>query len=62
MIWTSVVLLAYISTYIPVKMVGESVELYMDGIMHKWANPHFDNFEKKSRYNMKYSIKRINTN
>ena len=34
----------------------------MDGIMHKWSNPHFDNFEKKSRCNMKYRIKRINTN
>ena len=31
-------------------------------IMHKWANPHFDDFEKKSRSNMKYKIKRINTN
>ena len=30
--------------------------------MHKWANPHFDDFEKKSRSNMKYRIKRINTN
>ena len=30
--------------------------------MHKWANPHFDDFEKKSRCNMKYSIKRMNTN
>ena len=29
--------------------------------MHKWANPHFDGFEKKSRSNMKYRIKRINT-
>ena len=27
--------------------------------MHKWANQHFDDFEKKSRSNMKYRIKRI---
>ena len=33
------------------------------GIMHKWSNPHFDNnFEKKSRCNMKYRIKRMNKN
>ena len=30
--------------------------LHMDGIKHKWANPHFDDFEKKSRCNMKYMI------
>ena len=30
--------------------------------MHKWANPHFDDFEKKSRCNMKYRIKRIHKN
>ena len=35
---------------------------HLDGIMHKWSNPHFDDFEKKSRCNMKYRIKRINTN
>ena len=29
--------------------------------MHKWANPHFDDFEKKSHSNMEYRIKRINT-
>ena len=34
----------------------------MDGIMHKWANPHFDDFEKKSRCKVEYRIKRINTN
>ena len=34
----------------------------MDGIMHKWADPHFDDFEKKSRCNMKYRIKRVNRN
>ena len=34
----------------------------MDGIMHKWANPHLDDFEKKSRCNMKYSVQQINTN
>ena len=34
----------------------------MDVIMHKWSNPHFGDFEKKSRCNMKYRIKRINTN
>ena len=32
----------------------------LDGIMHKWANPQY--FEKKSLCNMKYRIKRINTN
>ena len=37
-------------------------DLKLDGIMHKWANPHFDDFEKKSRCNMKYRIKQINTN
>ena len=36
--------------------------IYMDGIMHKWANPHFDDIEKKLLCNMKYRIKRINTN
>ena len=34
----------------------------MDGIMHKWANPQSDDFEKKSRCNIEYMIKRINTN
>ena len=34
----------------------------LDGIMHKSANQHFDDFGKKSRSNMKYRIKRINTN
>ena len=34
----------------------------MDGIMHKWANPHFDDFENKSRSNMEYRIKPIKTN
>ena len=35
----------------------------MDDIKHKWTNPHFDDFEKKSRCNMKYMmVKRINTN
>ena len=24
----------------------------MNGIMHKWANPHFEDFEKKKRFNM----------
>ena len=38
------------------------VSLYLEGIMHKWANPHFDDIEKKSRSSMKYRIKRINTN
>ena len=28
---------------------------HLDGIMHKWANPHFGDFEKKSRmYSMKH--------
>ena len=35
------------------------LQYYLDGIMHKWANPHFDDFEKKSRCNMEYMIKRI---
>ena len=35
---------------------------HLDGIMHKWANRHFDEFEKTSRCNMEYRIKRINTN
>ena len=39
-----------------------SFEDKIDGIMHKWANPHFDDFEKKSRSNMEHRIKRINTN
>ena len=30
--------------------------------MHKWSNPHFDDFEKRSRCNMKYGINQINTN
>ena len=34
----------------------------MDGIKHKWDNPHFDDFEKKSRCKIKYKIKQINTN
>ena len=34
----------------------------LDGIKHKWANSHFDDFETKSRCSMKYTIKRINTN
>ena len=34
----------------------------MDAITYKWANPLFDDFEKKLRCNMKYMIKRINTN
>ena len=32
----------------------------MDGIMHKWANPHYDYFEKKNA--SQYRIKRIKTN
>ena len=28
-------------------MTSDIIKLYMDGIMHKWANPHFDDFEKK---------------
>ena len=35
---------------------------YMDGIKHKWADPNFDDFDKISRCNMKYMIKRINEN
>ena len=35
--------------------------IYVDGIMHKWANRHFDDFEKKSPCNMKYRKKRGNT-
>ena len=43
--------------------VADGLDLHhMNGIMHKWANPHFDDLEKKSRSNMKYRIKRINTN
>ena len=34
----------------------------LDDIMHKWSSPHFDDVEKKSRCNMKYRMKRINTN
>ena len=38
----------------------------MDGIMHKWANPHFNDFEKKSRSNIaqqhEVQDKTINTN
>ena len=41
--------------------VGDE-DYLLDSIMHKWSNPHFDDFEKKSRCNMKYGIKRINTN
>ena len=37
-------------------------DLYLDGIMHKWANPHLYDMEKKSCSNMKYRIKRIKTN
>ena len=43
-------------------VIDKTAPLKLNGIMHKWANPHFDDFEKKSRSNMKYKIKRINTN
>ena len=43
-------------------IIKSASSTHLDGIKHKWANPHFDEFEKKSCFNMKYMIKRINTN